>query len=447
MQKNMLRFGTSFMMLLVLAGCETLGLEDSNEEKLMQLGPKRLPAYNAGERTTSPVMMEKAMQPTLGYEQAKATSEPYFAQSAAPVAAPSYAGSELAFNGQMPEYKTQNEPLPAVKMPAPAAAVPQQEEQGFWGRASNFLGITDEHPAPQLPVVQESALPSYAQAKPYDPPIVGQAQAAVGDTSYPLLNDTPNAPVVEPLVQQHAKIEAMQQDYQSMEQTRQAFMQKGEDAFVNMPPANLPEHIPNVEVSTQAAPLQHAMPMDAAQAAAEVAPVKVSAPTYQPPVARIATAPNVAQAHLAEPKVSGLRMPDVRTPVLPTPQPAPSARGHVPMVNGKPSVLPPPPSAPVALTPAPALQRMPSITYAPQPAVRHAAPQDEMKGTINMPPANVPTAGRTPGMAPPVASVPAPPMPRVSASSGLPSPSSFDDEVPSRGSRLLSPSRYSDRYE
>ncbi len=397
------------MALLCLISCstishtvQTMGLTDSDEEEMAAaLGPKRLPALNAGDKTAGAVMMEKGQMPSSQNAQNMGMNQ---------MGTLDISGQSPVLYQAPPESSLQNV---APQQSSDRSSPTSEEKPGLWGKTKNLFGMggEEEHTS---------------SAKPQE---------------YPLLNQTPDNPAIVPVEVRHQAMDELQFQQKQNETLRQDFMKNGENTFIGQTPP----------VGTSTSALNYAMPVDG-DFVPKVAPVQLapeattamantpapdaslmvalppadSTSGYMPPVARITNTPS---ADVVLP-----------APTLPAPAPA-SQNAYTPLVNGKPSVLPPPPS-PVAaprsvdLVVPPALSGFSDApSYAPQTPVKDLSSYPEQsttkehQGDISLgSPVSVPVAT-------PVASVP-----------GLPSPSSFDDEAP-RASRLLAPSRYADRVE
>jgi hypothetical protein len=374
------------------------GPEDKSGEQAQQLGPKRLPERNAGDRTSPQALQLEPTQyeapqgmaaaPAAQYDapQDMAVAPQYPAYDAAalqPLAQPApEAASELyptapydaapydagQFQGNVPvgapqaydaqaAYAAPQEPFaaPAAQPQyAGASAAPVAEEEKRPGSFFEWIGLSDKTPAhPQQHAAPVPAPAPEAQQAAFAPAAPAPAEGIeyYDADGYPILAATPQNPPAPDHAANQQHLEQLQALNQAGEGTRAAFMARGEEAFA---PAALPS-------ATQAPSAYDELALSEAQQAAQYAPQQYAPQQYEP----VAPAPAAAYEQPAASYVPPA--PEPQQPQFEpqnAPAPALAAVGTSGNVQYDGDLLPPP-AANYQPAPAPAFAASPAS--APQP--------------------------------------------------------------------------------
>ena len=376
--------------------------DDKTEQQAATLGPKRLPERNAGDRTSGDALMlepassdpsvNASMQkmptnngplingvpvndaggmsanmmpdaPMPSYPQAP------MAESAAPME-PAYPNGAMAANGttstqndsvQSGSFSANGQGLAPVRATSPAAAASGEPKKSK--SLMDWMGLAEDAPAPanaqQAPTtsgqpqqnsgVQVQMQQDAAAMQPPAPQADNSGAVEYYDANgFPILAATPANPPAPNRPALAANLKDMRADNQAAEGTREAFMQRGEDAFApsqatasqsayNPPLAPNPNEAPSAmdELALSGSATPAPAPQPAPAPVAQAAPAPASAPMAEAPLYEPQSAPAPQSGSYA-----------MNPPPAPMEQPAPS-----PAMARNEDFLPPPASPNEAPTP------------------------------------------------------------------------------------------------
>lgn len=387
-----------------------------SDQNAAQLGPKRVPEQNAGDRTSAEALNFNGAQPHAAgaggfdmpqpqvqgmIDQPSDMAGPGSMQAPSTPIFPDSSLSAAPASNMQSASVTQSAP-----MTSSASTAAPAEEPGFGDRFLSWAGLAPQ-PKQANPALADIHMTDQVSGAPGAMPTPSAQQAASVEyydaNGYPILSTTPDSPMRPDLAAKTAEAHDLSNTNQTAEATRQRFMDQGENAFAPTPaqqayqPAPLDAPLPTGPVSSGSyagsmnAP-EPGSPMDELAFNGTAAPAARAVPSPSessgrqavnaPDAAQYASAPEplrasrLSDAPLDAPPMLASAPPasiDLMAPDSPAPQPTPQM-AMVPMRSSEPASRADAPlqayasmqqPAPMAPTPPPAAMTMESMPARP----------------------------------------------------------------------------------